>query len=118
MLAHQVLEEVVTLPEASVLAQKMEYPLDRSNLLRYARAGRLVARKSQGTWLTTRAALQALIVELAAESRGRPRAATPDWAKVEITPDLTATLTEIEKLREQIASQPSTAAKQANTVSP
>jgi hypothetical protein len=112
MLAYQVLEEVVTLPEASILAQKMEYPLDRSNLLRYARSGRLVARKSQGTWLTTRAALQALIVELAAESRGRPRVAIPDWAKVEITPDLTAALIEIDKLREQIAAQPHLAAKQ------
>ncbi len=73
MHTREILEEVITLPEASVLAEKMGYRLDRSNLLRYARSGRLLARKSQGTWLTTRAALQALVVELAAETRGRPR---------------------------------------------
>jgi ribosomal protein L17 len=81
----------------------MGYKLDRSNLLRYARSGRLVARKSQGAWLTTRAALQALIVELAAEARGRPRQSAPAWAEVEITPHLAASLAEIDALRAELA---------------
>jgi len=114
MLARQILEEVITLPEGSILAGKMGYALDRSNLLRYARSGRLVARKSQGAWLTTRAALQALIVELAAEARGRPRPAsvlgaageTPAWATVEIAPDVAASLAEIDALRSELADQP------------
>jgi hypothetical protein len=112
MLACQILEEVITLPEGSVLAGKMGYALDRSNLLRYARSGRLVARKSQGAWLTTRSALQALIVELAAEARGRPRPAlsagaeTPAWATVEIAPDVAASLAEIDALRSELAGQP------------
>jgi hypothetical protein len=114
MLARQILEEVITLPEGSVLAGKMGYTLDRGNLLRYARSGRLVARKSQGAWLTTRAALQALIVELAAEARGRPRVAavlgaageTPAWATVEIAPDVAASLSEIDTLCNELAGQP------------
>ncbi len=112
MLARQILEEVITLPEGSVLAGKMGYTLDRGNLLRYARSGRLVARKSQGAWLTTRAALQALIVELAAEARGRPRPAPvlgaeiPAWATVEIAPDVAASLAEIDALRSELANQP------------
>lgn len=114
MLTRQILEEVITLPEASVLAGKMGYALDRSNLLRYARSGRLVARKSQGAWLTTRAALQALIVELAGEARGRPRSAsvldavagTPAWATVEIAADVAASLSEIDALRRELADQP------------
>ncbi len=111
MLAREILKEVVTLPEASVLAGKMGYAMDRSNLLRYARSGRLMARKSQGTWLTTRAALQALIVEVATETRGRPRPAMEEWAMVEITPDLAATLAEIEALRAQLAAQPRSVAQ-------
>lgn len=114
MLARQILEEVITLPEGSVLAGKMGYTLDRSNLLRYARSGRLVARKSRGAWLTTRAALQALIVELAAEARGRPRPVpargavdnVPAWATVEIAPGVTASLAEIDALRGELASRP------------
>ena len=114
MLARQILEEVITLPEGSVLAAKMGYALDRSNLLRYARSGRLVARKSQGAWLTTRAALQALIVELAADTRGRPRPVsalgadekTPTWATVELTPAMAASLTEIDALRSELAGRP------------
>jgi hypothetical protein len=105
MLTRQILEEVITLPEAALLAEKMGYTLDRSNLLRYARSGRLVARKSQGAWLTTRAALQALIVELAAEARGRPRPISPAWAEVEVTPDLAASLAEIDVLRAEVAGQ-------------
>jgi len=112
MLARQILEEVITLPEGSVLAGQMGYALDRSNLLRYARSGRLVARKSQGAWLTTRAALQALIVELAAEARGRPRPVlgavegVPAWATVDIAPDVAASLSEIDALRSELAGQP------------
>ena len=114
MLARQILEEVIALPEGSVLAGKMGHTLDRSNLLRYARSGRLVARKSQGAWLTTRAALQALIVELAAEARGRPRPVpvlgavegTSAWATVEIAPDVAASLGEIDALRSELANQP------------
>jgi hypothetical protein len=106
MLVREYLEEVITLPEASILAGKMGYAMDRSNLLRYARSGRLLARKSQGTWLTTRAALQALIVEVAAEARGRPRTGEPDWAAVEVAPELAATLGEIDDLQAQLAAQP------------
>lgn len=109
MLARQILEEVITLPEGSVLAEKMGYALDCSNLLRYARSGRLVARKSQGAWLTTRAALQALIVELAAETKGRPRSApdlkvegTPAWATAELTPDVATSLAGIDALRSEL----------------
>lgn len=103
MIVQEILEEVVTLPEAAIIATNMGYNLDRSNLLRYAQAGRLVARKSEGTWLTTRSALQALILELAAQPRGRPRAEAPDWATFEMTPELAATLAKIDKLREQVS---------------
>lgn len=103
MIVQEILEEVVTLPEAATIATKMGYNLDRSNLLRYAQGGRLVARKSEGTWLTTRSALQALILELAAQPRGRPRAEAPDWATFEMTPKLAATLAKIDKLREQVS---------------
>lgn len=106
MLAHSILEEVVTLPEAAILAGKMGYTLDRSNLIRYAGSGRLLARKSQGTWLTTRAAVQTLVLELASETRGRPRPHLPDWANVELTPELTATLAEIDDLRTRLAARP------------
>ena len=102
MLTQQALEEVVTLPEAVILARRLGYALDRSNLLRYARSGRLIARKSQGTWLTTRSALQALTIELALQPRGRPRAAEPTWAAVEPNTELTAILAEIDDLKAQI----------------
>ncbi len=102
MLTQQALEEVVTLPEAVILARRLGYALDRSNLLRYARSGRLIARKSQGTWLTTRSALQALAIELALQPRGRPRAAEPAWATVEPSAELTAILAEIDDLKAQI----------------
>ena len=102
MLTQQALVEVVTLPEAVALAERLGYSLDRSNLLRYARSGRLIARKSQGTWLTTRSALKALVVELALQPRGRPRAAEPAWATVEPSPDLVATLAEIDDLKAQV----------------
>ena len=103
MIVQEILQEVVTLPEAATIATEMGYALDRSNLLRYAQAGRLVARKSEGTWLTTRSALQALILELAAQPRGRPRTDAPDWATFEMTPELAATLANIDKLREQVS---------------
>lgn len=103
MIVQEILEEVVTLPEAATIATKMGYTLDRSNLLRYAQSGRLVARKSEGTWLTTRSALQALILELAAQPRGRPPTAAPDWATFEMTPELAATLANIDKLRNQVS---------------
>lgn len=105
MLTQQALVEVVTLPEAVALAERLGYSLDRSNLLRYARSGRLIARKSQGTWLTTRSALKALVVELALQPRGRPRAAEPVWATVEPSPDLVATLAEIDDLKAQVGAR-------------
>jgi predicted nucleotidyltransferase len=98
----EILEEVITLPEAATIAAQMGYSLDRSNLLRYARSGRLAARKSEGTWLTTRSALQALILELAAQPRGRPRAEAPTWATFKMTPELVATLDQIDELRAQV----------------
>ena len=105
MVTQDVLREVVTLPEASDLAVTMGYGLDRSNLLRYARTGRLVARKSAGTWLTTRSAVQALIVDLAGETRGRPRAQPAAWAEVSMTPELTEVLREIDHLRSELAKE-------------
>ena len=99
MLTQNALHEVVTLPEASALAATMGYGLDRSNLLRYARTGRLVARKSGGTWLTTRSAVQALIVELADETRGRPRAQSAVWTEAPMSPELAVALEEIDRLR-------------------
>jgi len=105
MLTQQALTEVVTLPEAVALAERLGYSLDRSNLLRYARSGRLIARKSQGTWLTTRSALKALVVELALQPRGRPRAAEPAWVTVEPSPDLVATLAEIDDLKAQVGAR-------------
>lgn len=102
MVVQDILEEVITLPEAAVIADQMGYPLDRSNLLRYAQSGRLVARKSEGTWLTTRSALQALILDLVAEPRGRPREEAPAWATFEMTPELVTTLNTIDELRTQV----------------
>lgn len=109
MIVQDILAEVITLPEAVDVASELGYKLDRSNLLRYAQSGRLAARKSKGTWLTTRAAIQELIVELATREWGRPRPATPTWATFEMTPALEQVLDEIDTLREQIAaSTPST----------
>ena len=105
MQTQNALQEVVTLPEASKLAATMGSGLDRSNLLRSARAGRLMARKSGGTWLTTRSAVQALIVELAGETRGRPRPLLTPWAEVSMSPELAETLAEIDHLRSELAQQ-------------
>jgi len=103
MIVQDILNEVITLPEATAIADQMGYPLDRSNLLRYAQSGRLVARKSQGTWLTTRSALQTLILELAAQPRGRPREEVPAWATFKMTPELSATLDRIDEWRVQLS---------------
>jgi hypothetical protein len=72
---------------------------------RYAQSGRLLARKSNGTWLTTRSALQALIVELMTERRGRPREEELAWATFEMTPSLVATLAQIDDLRAKLLAQ-------------
>jgi len=105
MIVREILEEVITLPEAATVSARMGYALDRSNLIRYARSGRLFARKSNGTWLTTRSALQTLIIELMAERRGRPREAAPSWATFEMPPSLAATLTQIDDLRVKLLAQ-------------
>jgi hypothetical protein len=97
MLVREVLEEVITLPEAAELSEEMGYALDRANLVRYAQDGRLMARKSRGTWLTTRSALQALILEFSRKQRGRPRPQSPNWAEVELTPSLLSTLDAIDE---------------------
>jgi len=103
MLSQNVLQEVVTLPEASALTQRLGYGLDRSNLLRYARAGRLVARKSGGTWLTTRSAVQALILELSGETRGRPRSQPAAWPDVSMSPELLEALAVVDDLKSKLA---------------
>ncbi len=96
MKIQDLLQEVITLPEATEIAREMGYAVDRSNLIRYAQAGRLLARKSQGTWLTTRSALQALILELSEETRGRPRnlpaPAETDWSEIRSASELRAAL--------------------------
>lgn len=106
MTAHEALQEVVTLPEAVAFADTLGYVLDRSNLLRYAQTGRLTARKSAGTWLTTRSAVQALIVDLVQEPRGRPRPSSGQWQEVVITPELEQVLLQIDQLQETLAVQP------------
>ncbi len=102
MLVTEVLQEVVTLPEAVMFSHELGYELDRSNLRRYAKSGRLLARKSHGTWLTTRSAIQALILDIATEVRGRPRLDAPDWAIVSTTPEIERTLAQIDELQSQI----------------
>jgi hypothetical protein len=102
MLINRVLNEVVTLGEAVELATRLGHPLDRANLMRYAQAGRLTARKSKGTWLTTRGALRDLIVSLDAESRGRPRPVMIEKLSVTYTrtPELVSSLKRIQETRE------------------
>ena len=95
--------EMVTLPEAAALAAAMGHHLDRSSLLCYARAGRLPAHKRHGVWLTTRAAVQALVLELAEEAPTHPRTVTTPWAEVTLSPELVATLTAIDHLRAALA---------------
>ncbi len=91
--------EMVTLPEAAALAAAMGRHLDRSSLLCYARAGRLPAHKRHGVWLTTRAAVQALVLELTEEAPTHPRTVTTPWAEVTLSPELVATLAAIDHLR-------------------
>jgi hypothetical protein len=104
MLVNQMLNEVVTLAEAVELAERLGHPLDRANLMRYAQAGRLTARKSKGTWLTTRSAVCDLVVALDAESRGRPRHVKIDRLAVSYTrtPELLASLKRIQEARQAL----------------
>ncbi|MBN1888953.1 MAG: hypothetical protein JW850_13245 [Thermoflexales bacterium] len=104
MLVSQMLNEVVTLAEAVDLAERLGHPLDRANLMRYAQAGRLTARKSKGTWLTTRGAVCDLVVALDAESRGRPRHVKIDRLAVTYnrTPELLASLKRIQEARQAL----------------
>ena len=102
MFVTQVLNEVLTLAEAVELAGQFGHPLDRSNLLRYVQEGRLAARKSGGTWLTTRSALRGLILSLETERRGRPRQVQIGEGRIvhyTRTPELASALQEIQRLR-------------------
>jgi len=90
----------------------MEYPLDRSHLLRYAQSGRFAARRSAGTWLMMRSTLQALIRGLTA------RAEALAWAASEMTPALATTLTEIDNLRAQMSALERPAALAAHSLDP
>lgn len=102
MATAQILEEVLTLAEAVVIAEHLGHPLDRNNLIRYAKEGRLVARKSGGTWLTTRSALRDLVVSLESETRGRPRRlhlAPGRIVQYSRTPELVSALADIQHLR-------------------
>lgn len=107
MLANQILGEVVTLGEAAELAQRMGHPLDRANLMRYAQAGRLMARKSKGTWLTTRSAVRGLVVSLETEARGRPRPIKICQlaASYRRTPELVNSLERLQAAREALRAQ-------------
>jgi len=107
VLKTQVLSEVVTLGEAVELARQLGHPLDRANLSRYAQSGRLAARKSKGTWLTTRGAVRDLVVSLEAESRGRPRPIKIKKLAVTYsrTPVLAASLKRIQDTREALRRQ-------------
>ena len=115
MLNIRVLSEVVTLGEAAELARQLGHPLDRANLSRYAHSGRLAARKSKGTWLTTRGAIRDLVVSLEAESRGRPRPIKIKKLAVTYsrTPELAASLRRIQEARESLRSQRLTPEREA-----
>ena len=104
MLTDQMLSEVVTIGEAIELAKRLGHPLDRANLMRYAQKGRLAARKSKGTWLTTRSAVRDLVVSLEAESRGRPRPVKVHRLAVKYTrtPALITSLKRIQEARETL----------------
>ena len=108
MVAGQVLNEVMTLAEAVQLARLLGHPVDRANLLRYAQEGRLTARKSAGTWLTTRSALRDLVVSLETQPRGRPRQVRLGEGRsigYSLTPELAAALQEIEQLQTALRDQ-------------
>ena len=108
MIAGQMLNEVMTLAEAVHLARLLGHPVDRANLLRYAQEGRLPARKSAGTWLTTRSALRELVVSLETQARGRPRQVRLGEERsvhYSLTPELAAALQEIEQLQTALRDQ-------------
>jgi len=108
MIVGQVLNEVMTLAEAVKLSRLLGHPVDRANLLRYAQEGRLTARKSAGTWLTTRSAVRDLVVSLESHTRGRPRQVRLGEGRsvrYSLTPELTATMQEIEQLQTALRSQ-------------
>ena len=108
MIAGQVLNEVMTLAEAVQFARLLGHPVDRANLLRYAQEGRLTARKSAGTWLTTRSALRDLVVSLETQPRGRPRQVRLGEGRsigYSLTPELAAALQEIEQLQTALRDQ-------------
>jgi hypothetical protein len=116
MATAQILEEVLTLAEAVGIAEHLGHPLDRNNLIRYAKEGRLVARKSGGTWLTTRAALRDLVVSLESETRGRPRRlhlAPGRIVQYSRTPELLSALADIQRLRTTLRDQRLSAEREA-----
>jgi len=106
MLTKEILHEAITLPEAVELSARLGHALDRRNLQRYARSGRLAARRSGSAWLTTRSALVALLADLERETRGRPLRPTPATPTYERTPEIAAMLAEVEQLRVELARRP------------
>jgi hypothetical protein len=117
MASAEILEEVLTLTEAAEVAYRLGHPLDRSNLVQYANQGRLQARKSGGTWLTTRTAVRELILSLESETRGRPRKyqlSRGRTVRYTRNPELIATLADIQRLRSELrqASLPAQQARQ------
>ncbi|MEW5873300.1 MAG: hypothetical protein AB1894_28835 [Chloroflexota bacterium] len=108
MVSTNILSEVLTLAEAVVLSRWFGHPLDRANLVRYAQDGRLAARKSSGTWLTTRSALRQLILALETESRGRPRRVHLSKDRTVVynrSPELAAALAGIQELRQELRAE-------------
>ena len=104
-----ILEQVETIGEAVDLAHQLGHTVDRANLVRYARLGRMDARKSKGTWLTTRDAVRKLVVSLENEARGRPQipeVRVPQLAiKYRQTPELVKALERIQSARKQLRDQ-------------
>jgi hypothetical protein len=108
VLADEILREAITLPEAVDLSARLGHALDRRNLERYARGGRLIARKSRGTWLTTRSAMVDLITDLERERRGRPlqRARSAAIPAYQRTAQIETILNEVDQLRTELARRP------------
>lgn len=116
MIAPQILNEVLTLAEAVKIVDRLGHPIDRGNLIRYAQTGRLPARKSGGTWLTTRTSLRDLVVSLEAETRGRPRPVQLSGQRTiryTRTPELLSALKDIQRLRGALRDQPLSAEQEA-----
>ena len=116
MMTPEILDEVLTLTEAVTNAERLGHPIDRGNLIRYAQSGRLSARKSGGTWLTTRTALRDLVVSLEAETRGRPRPvrlSSKRTIRYTRTPELLSALKDIQRLRGALRDQPLLAEQEA-----